>query len=53
MAGLWICAYVFKNNVDKYVKKKMDAYYGQQQKDRPKPRARGRPPLNRDKIDRY
>jgi hypothetical protein len=54
IAGLWLCAFVFKNNVDKYVKKKMDAYYGQQLKDNQqvKPRARGRPRLERhDRIE--
>jgi hypothetical protein len=50
--GLWVCAYIFKNNVDKYVKKKMEAYYDQQMKEnRPRPRARGRPPLNRDRLE--
>ena len=59
MVGVWLCAFIFKSNVDKYVKKKMDAYYEQQMKEsRPyKPRGtreRGRPPLNRnwEKIEK-
>lgn len=31
--GVWICAVIFKSNVDKYVKKKMEAYYNQQLKE--------------------
>ena len=32
--GVWICACIFKNTVDKYVKKKMEAYYEQQIRER-------------------
>lgn len=28
--GIWLCAYIFKNNVEKYVKKKLEAYQEQQ-----------------------
>lgn len=30
--GVWICAHLFKSTVEKYVKKKMEAYYEQQAK---------------------
>jgi DNA repair exonuclease SbcCD nuclease subunit len=32
--GVWICVSILKNTVDKYVKKKMEAYYEQQQRDK-------------------
>ena len=56
MIGIWLCAHIFKINVDKYVKKKMDAYYEQQSKDfKNKPRIfrenRGRPP-NKERLER-
>lgn len=33
MVGIWVCAYLFKMNVDRYVKKKMDSFYELQQKE--------------------
>lgn len=56
--GVWLCAYLFKTTVEKYVKKKMEAYYEQQAKDRKiKPRenghtTRGRPPLSRKSSEK-
>ena len=48
MHGVWLCAFIFKNNVDKYVKKKMESYEEQMNKERKyfqnKPGRRGRPP---------
>jgi len=32
--GVWICTYILRDTVDKYVKKKMEAYYDQQARDR-------------------
>lgn len=32
--GVWICAYILRNTVEKYVKKKMEAYEEQQAKER-------------------
>ena len=34
IVGIWVCAFIFKMTVDKYVKKKMEYYYDQQERER-------------------